>query len=311
MKKTTPPEPQNSSGEESLLEEVCDLDELLRAEYEHDTEVQAKALKKWDETLSYPTLNDQPAPRFVTAGQALSKQLFPESKHTLFPGSILESLQAQSQVVLSEQEQQQQEAALRKVRLDASLRRVFPFLEELVRHLNTLKPEIPRAYSLTKELEIKNLVWQEGRVDYQSSTLHTSTAELESVTLTYRLASQGDPLCVELESSFVESFHRKLFDLGLLVEVKNILDERRVLQRAKFTIQPEIRTQVRWRGNPEDGRLRCETNNLERFGRLTWLFSPDAPMDTRFLNEFGRLILGQEHDFPYILNRESKRDSNG
>ncbi|MCL2022560.1 MAG: hypothetical protein FWG81_11005 [Betaproteobacteria bacterium] len=290
------------SDDESLLEEVCDLDLIFREEYSHDVQVQARSLKKWNDQLVYPSLSDQVVPRFVTAGQARSRQLSPESRHSFFSSSILDDLHAQSDAILSEQERQQQEILRMKAQFDASFRRLFAFLDELTRQLNILKPAIPRVYQLTGEHEFKNLVWQEGRVDYRSDNL-AATAELESVTLTYRLASEDPPLYLERESDFVDSLYRRLFDHGLQVDIEKRYDERRALKKARFTVQPEIKTQVRWLGNPEDGRLRCETNNLERFGRLTWLLPADAPMDMRFLDEFGRLILGQEHDFPYILNR--------
>lgn len=302
-KKSSAPPKQKASGDEALLEEVCDLDLIFKEEYSHDLKVQADALRKWDDTLKYPTLSEEVVPRFVTPGQARSRMLAPESKQSLFSGSILDDLEAQSRSILNEQERGQEETLRMKAQLDASLRRLFAFLEQLTRQLNILKPAIPRAYPLTRDLEFKNLVWQEGRVDYRSASLNTATAELESVLFSYRLASKEPPLCLELASDFVESFHQRVFDYGLPVTLDKFLDEQRRLQRARFTIQPEIRTQVRWRGNLEDGRLRCETHNLERFGRLTWLLPADAPMNMRFLDEFGRLVLGQEHDFPYILKR--------
>jgi len=290
-----------------LLEEVCDLDTLLKEEFAHDTKVQANANKKWDDTLAYPSLNEQAGPRFVTAGQARSGQLAPESAtaHSLFSGTILDSLYAQTEKTLSEQEQKKQEGLRVQAQLDASLRRIFAFLNELVQQLNILKPAIPRVYPLADQQEFKNLVWQSGHVDYRSTSLHTATAELESVTLTYRLASDDPPLCLERRSESAEILQKKLFDLNLSAEVKKTFyDNRSILEKALFMIRPEIKTQVRWLGNPEDGRLRCETNNLERFGRLTWLLPVEAPMDIRFLNEFGHLLMGQKHDFPNILNRK-------
>ncbi|MDR1848708.1 MAG: hypothetical protein LBQ75_01565, partial [Zoogloeaceae bacterium] len=206
---------------------------------------------------------------------------------------------------LSEREQKKQVALQMQARLDASFRRIFAFLNELVQQLNILKPVIPRVFPLAEGQAFRNLTWQNGNVDYRSTTIHTATAEMESVTLTYRLASETtQPLCLERGSESAESFQKKLFDLGLTVDVKKVFHENRgVLEKLQFIIHQEIKTHVRWVGNPEDGRLRCESNNLERLGRLTWLLPPEAPMDMRFLNEFGRLLMGQKHDFPHVLNR--------
>ncbi|MCL2076578.1 MAG: hypothetical protein FWH15_09140 [Betaproteobacteria bacterium] len=300
---------QKPSDDQPLLEEVFDLDLLLKAEHEHDVKAQAKAVKKWDDSIAYPDLSDQVRPRFVTTGQALSRQLSPESRDSLFPGSILDELHAESRNTLNEHELRQRENLRMRARLDASFRRIFAFLDELTRQLNILQPAIPRVYQLY-EHEFKDLVWQKGRVDYQSTSLYDATAGLESVTLTYRLASKGSPFCLERESCFVDSMYQRLFDHGLSLEVEKIHNARGVMQRARFRIQPEIRTQVRWRGNPEDGRMRCETHNLERFGRLTWLLPAEAPMNMSFLDEFGRLVLGREHDFPFILNR-TQHGANG
>ncbi|MDR0233528.1 MAG: hypothetical protein LBI31_01775 [Zoogloeaceae bacterium] len=294
---------QDSPDEKPLLEEICDLDTLFREEHKHDAEVQAKALRKWDDTLAYPDLNDQFVPRIATKGQTRSGQLSPESRPARFSSSVLDSLQAQSRTLLSEQERQRQEAARMSADLDASLRRIFPFLDELTRQLNILKPPISRAYPLVHGHEFKNLVWQTGRVDYRSASLHTSTAEMESVTLTYRLASEEPPLCLERERGSADSFHQRLFDCGLLFTSDKIFSEGKALLGTRFMIKPEIKVHVVWRCNPEDGRLRCEAHNLERLGRQTWLLPVDAPMDARLLDEFGRLVLGQKHDFPYILNR--------
>jgi hypothetical protein len=226
--------------------------------------------------------------------------LFAESGvATLFPGGLLGELRRASSVLLSEQEQRQQEILRRKAQFDASLRRIFAFLRELVEQLNILKPDIPRAYPLAESQEFTGLSWQEGHVDYRSSAMHAETTALESVSFTYRLASSLPPLVVARDGGVSERFRKRLFDEGLVCETKEFRDAGCYLEKVEFLVYPDIKVQTIWRGNLKDGGLYCESRNLERLGRNTWRFAADAPMRSGFLDAFGNLVMGMENGFPF------------
>jgi len=215
-------------------------------------------------------------------------------------GGLLEQLRNQAEICLNHQNAEQQHQSLLESRLDHALRQVFAYLHELVQQLNVIKPPIARNYLVAGSQELQGLVWQQGFADYRSRP-QSAGAAMESVSFSYRLAGQKG-LVMERDGTVAEKFGQALFDLNLDVKVEEFRNERRYLERARFTVLPEIKVNVRWEADLNSGTLRVLARNLERLGSMRYSIAPEA-VNRALLDEFGRMVLGQPHQFPRLLSR--------
>ena len=184
--------------------------------------------------------------------------------------------------------------------IDEALKYIFFYLHDLVQQLNTLKPEIPRAYPLADNLQLADLVWQEGFADYRTQS-QSAGAMMELVTFSYQLAA-NKPLVVERDGPVVERFRSMLFDCGLKYSCKEFKNERHYLERAEFQISSQLSVSVRWRADFERGVLVFETRNFERLGVSLFNVKPGA-VDFALLEELGKLVLGQNSSFRELAKR--------
>ena len=215
------------------------------------------------------------------------------------PG-LLDQLRQQAEACQSHRNAEHHHLSLLESRMDQALRQVFAYLHELVQQLNVIRPAIPRGYLVAGSQELQGLVWQQGFADYRSRP-QSAGATMESVSFTYRLAGQKG-LVMERDGTVAEQFRQALFDLNLNVKVEEFRNERRYLERARFTVQPEVKVNVRWEADLASGSLVVLARNLERLGSARYSMPPEA-VNQALLDEFGRMVLGQAHQFPRLLSR--------
>jgi len=81
---------------------------------------------------------------------------------------LAELAQAAADRSVDDAEERQRQQALTE-RLHQDLKTVFEYLNQLVRHANTLKPALPRVYRLDARNSFGQLAWNGGFVDYRST----------------------------------------------------------------------------------------------------------------------------------------------
>lgn len=185
--------------------------------------------------------------------------------------------------------------------IDQSLKRLFFFLHELVQHLNILKPEVPRPYTLIDQKVMGLTTWHEGFADYRTQA-QSAGALVESVSCSYRLTGP-DSLSIERDGPSVERFRGLLFDYGLQFTCKEFKNERLYIERAEFLIRTEISVSARWRADFANGTIVLEARNLERLGSISYTLHPQF-VDQSLFDEFGRLVLGQPNRFRELAKRQ-------
>ena len=219
---------------------------------------------------------------------------------TIGGGSLLDSLRQQAE----DRQREEQQAKARQTEnsglIHKSLKQAFNYLHDLTKQLNIIKPGIAREYPILDNLSLANLIWQEGFADYRSQS-QSANALLESVSFTYQL--KGDkPLAVTRDATSIERLRSALFDYGLGFSCDEFKNERRIVEKADFTIRSELKANVRWIADYEKGEISMETRNLDRLGSVRFTLAADR-LNQELLDAFGRLILGQPNNFRDLLRR--------
>jgi hypothetical protein len=287
--------------EASLLADIDNFDpEAAAQKVNADTRKITASRLSSDTDLTYPDINPN-ASRATQKEGASAANLAPGAA-TQTPGasSLLDQLRHQTESLQTQLNAERQQLSRVEAEMDAALRQVFSYLHELAQQLNVLKPPISRAYPVSDSLELSDLVWHHGFSDYRTRP-ESAGALIEFVSLNYRLCGEKS-LEIERDGTVAESFRKLLFDRNLTVETEEFRNERRYLERARFTIAPEIRVNIRWEADPATGKLLILTRNLERLGSARYQL-PTESLNQVLLDEFGRLILNQPQQFSRLVNR--------
>lgn len=227
--------------------------------------------------------------------QAKSKEMAPDAG-----ASLLDQLRQKAELRQREIHSAMAEHSSINEAIDQSLKRIFFYLHELVQQLNIIKPDVPRDYTLFEQLQLAQLVWQEGFADYRTQS-QSAGALVELVTFTYRL-NAGNTVRVERDGHLVERFRCMLFDFGLPFSCKEFKNQRNYVERAEFEIRCEVSVSARWRADFSQGLIVLETRNLERLGSAVYNIRPQI-VDKPLLEDFGHLILGQPNRFRELAKR--------
>jgi hypothetical protein len=287
---------QNAPTEAVVLEDVCDLDAAALSVLENDLQQQNGALP-WDSDLRFPDLLVEGASARFVKTLAPSR---PSPGATPIPsGGLLGQLREQAQDVLDQQDMRAHQDAQLAIQADHALRHVFAWLHGMTQQLNILKPEMFCAYPLAGDKCLDALIWQQGYVDYQT-TSSSEQALVHSVTMRYRMMGEKPPVVLEYRDQAAEDFRQRLFDYNLNVQVREARDERYALQIMRFIIAQEVRVNIHWEPDYQEGILVIRVHNLERLGRTTYRLPIDAPLEA-LLDEFGRMILGAPNHFLHLV----------
>lgn len=213
------------------------------------------------------------------------------------PGvSLLQQLRQQAQAKQNDDAAKQRELTAISKQLDECLRRIFSYCHELVQQLNVLKPPVERHYSMLGSLEFSGLQWQEGFADYRTHPHSSGSGAIyEQVTLNCNLQAP-EKLTIERDAISADSFRKALFDNGIVFTCDEVKNARRMLLKASFSITAEVKVNLRWRGDLEQGAIVLESRNLERFGSRDYVFAPEA-INMAMLDQFALLLLGQPNQF--------------
>ncbi len=289
--------------EADLLKDIEDFDLEAAARRLAEEERQGRRRPAHDTELAFPDIvADGLTARPATADKSTLEKTAeaPPAPPAANGTSLLEQLRRATEARQQEDEQQRRVTSVRESGIDRALRQVFSFLHEFCQQLNVLQPPVPRSYPVAGYQELQGLAWQRGFVDYRSRPESAGQC-LESVNFNYRLVGQ-EPLVLERDGSVAETFRQMLFDFNLAVRVEEFRNERRHLERARFIVAPEVKVNVRWAADWSRGELLVEARNLERLGSTRYRLPADA-VNAALLDEFGRLVLGQTHQFPRMLSR--------
>ena len=277
--------------------ETFDLDAAVRLAQREELVNSATGVN--ESALAFPEITPVTVPRKTSVRAIVEKSDEPELM--LNGSSLLSQLRQQAELRRQELHSGLAERSSLNEQIDQALKHVFFFLHDFAQQLNILKPVIPRHFPLLEQYAINHLTWQEGFADYRTQS-HSAGALVELVTLTCRLSGHGVPV-IEKEGPAIERFRHILFDYGLPFTCKEFKNERGYVERAEFEIRGEVSVGARWRADFDQGVLVLETRNLERLGSAVFTIRPQF-VDDALLDDFGRLILGQDNRFRELAKRQ-------
>lgn len=283
----------------ALLADIDSFD--LEAARKRVQEIDARypGLPRSRETYHEVPGNDFPPVRL--GGPAAAAPKDDEPLPTVPRGGLLDKLRGEVATRQRVAEDASERADAAKTSLDRRLRAAFEYFHDLTTQLNYLKPEVARSYIfLDADDAFRKLTWLEGFADFRTQA-ESEGGRIERVTLGYTLKGGGVRI-IERAGHAVERLRQMLFDLGLRFECVERRNRQRELELGTFTVSDEISVQVVWRADFENRQVIVESRNLERFGFASCRLPADA-VGPELLDEFGRLVLGQENRFRSFLVR--------
>jgi len=248
--------------------------------------------------LSFPDLTQPPPPRYSGAAArsapAPSKdsgQFHPE----ISAGGLLDRLKQQAQTVRSTSEQRDAHTRRSVAELSDILGASFRYLNDLVKQVNIIRPEIPLEYRLTGTLAFSGMSWVEGAIDYRFLPTATDDRLIETVSMRYRIAAVR-PLQVEREVLGIDPLSKLLHDANLAFRLEERKNSRNQVESGLFQIPCEIKAGFFLKADYAAGDFFLRTRNVDRFGSMEFrLQANDLTQDT--LDDLAQLILGQESRF--------------
>lgn len=283
----------------ALLADINSFD--LEAARKRVQEIDSRylGLKRSTETYHEVPGNDFPTVRL--GGRAAVVQKDEEPVPTRRTGGLLDQLRGEVATRQKAADDASERADAARTSLDRRLRAAFEYFHDLTTQLNYLKPKVARNYIFMDAGDpFRNLAWLEGFADFRTQA-ESDGGRIERVTLGYTLKG-GGVRTIERAGHGVERLRQMLFDLGLRFECVERRNRLRELELGTFTVTDEICVQVVWRADFENRQVVVESRNLERFGFASCRLPADA-VGPELLDEFGRLVLGQENRFRSYLVR--------
>ncbi|MCU0805619.1 MAG: protein kinase [Burkholderiales bacterium] len=178
--------------------------------------------------------------------------------------------------------------------LDRRMRELFAWLNEFVRHLNTIKPPVARVYPLLNLGVFRGLGWQRGLADYRTRMV-AGEHLVSRVNFSCTLAGSGE-LEAEREGPAIEKLHWQLFDLNVPFTTEEFRNSRGIVDRVRYRMPFEVRMAAVFECDEAARSVRLYTKNVQRFGAVDYHLAPDMLVPAMF-EEFGKLVLGKPDRF--------------
>lgn len=175
-----------------------------------------------------------------------------------------------------------------KQRVSEALQRAFEYLKELTEQLNILKPAFAgKGYQIIGVPEFAGLAWEDSRVDSRNWSANV----YEQVGLYFRISGKKQ-LRVVRDYPASDKLKQQLTDNKIEFQMSEKRDERGSLQSTTFGFPCEVKASLVLEGKFETGKLLLKMRNVERFGMLEYLISPEA-VTQEALEELAGFILGE------------------
>jgi hypothetical protein len=190
----------------------------------------------------------------------------------------------------------------REQRVSDALQRTYWYLKDMIQQLDVLKPDYPsKGYALPGVPAFGDFAWDVGQVNLRTHETSPTTKIFTRVWMDFRL-SRGKPMVkVVRESPANEKMKRMLKDYGINFSSSDTRNESGAILKTSFLFPCEVIGKLELEGNFETGKLLLKTRNVERFGMMEYVITPQA-VTQESLEELTGFILGETHKLgPLIL----------
>ncbi|MBE0623384.1 MAG: response regulator [Burkholderiales bacterium] len=188
-------------------------------------------------------------------------------------------------------------------RVSGAVEKAYRYLKEFTEHLYLVKPAYAKEYSIVGVPKFEGLIWESSRIDFRTREISPASKVYEQFALHYRL-SAGKLLRASRESPAEEKLIRLLRETKIDFTAQEERNERGSVVRTTFTIPCEVKASLQLLGNFDTGKLTLKMRNVEHFGTLERVFSPEA-ITEKSLDELAGYIIGESSSHGLMLLKGS------
>jgi hypothetical protein len=200
--------------------------------------------------------------------------------------------QAESRKVQEQANEAQKAQNLQEV--NTALRGVFQYFIEFANSLNILKPEIARTFYIDSTTKFDRFGQGQYRVRDRRKTVDHKDY-FEEVTVRFSWTG-SQPLVVEKDTpALIQRLRESLAGYNLRYECREVKNERGVVERAIFTIEPEVIADAAFAGNWDTGKVRLTLKNVETLGAVDFQYET-AEVDGGLFEELAKLLLAKPNN---------------
>ena len=184
------------------------------------------------------------------------------------------------------------------MQLQAKLRVIYAYLDDLVKQLNVVKPTVLRSYYIEGVGNLGNLNQQDYFLNKRQKSIDNKDF-IDEISLRFRCGPSG-VLTTEKESpSTIQGLKEYLWTYNIKFESQEIKNERGYVERVIFKIPGEVMVNITIWGDFEKSQIKIHTKNMERLTERDFTYDIDEINDA-LLEEFSKFIIGKPNNFPQL-----------
>ena len=195
------------------------------------------------------------------------------------------------------------------MQLQAQLRKMYAYLDELVKQLNVVKPSVLRSYYIEGVGNFDNLNQQ----DYVINKRHKSIDNkdfIDQISLRFRCAS-GNVFTAEKDSPrTIQALKEYLWNYNIKFETQEFKNQRGLVERAIFKVPCEMVVSLTIKGEFEKSKITIHLKNMERPSEQNFIYEIDEINET-FLEEFSKFLIGKPNNFRRLGKHQSSAAGHG
>ena len=211
--------------------------------------------------------------------------------------SLFEKMKAQAQQALELNNKTVKLSADAFAQRNAKLKEIFDYWHEFSELIKVIQPDFPHPISLSGIGEMTGLKVVDTFADYRHTLLNNQdfSNEIDNVSLYFFYKS---PQCYAFtrELGYAARVKDVLWRYGILHTAEDVKNDQARIVEVAFNIPWEVRGSVVVTALPNSKILHFVLKNIEKLGEIE-LDMPFEQVDSVFLDELSKLLLGQENRF--------------
>ncbi|WP_035059584.1 hypothetical protein [Andreprevotia chitinilytica] len=214
---------------------------------------------------------------------------------------LLDELKQQAESTAANHAQEKANYQRNVVAVDAALRQVFAYLDELVQQLRVIKPTNAHRYHIWGVGEWTMLAFERAAVDMRKKSIDSAdwANTLEFAVMWKARAPFSASYGSQSEANYLKD---KLWNLGLKLEEKIVKNAEAKFQRAIIHIEPHLPTRLRFEADFNTGQIQLTVRNLDGLQEDVVVLEPEQ-CNTTLCEELAKSLLGRPSKVAELLKR--------
>jgi hypothetical protein len=203
---------------------------------------------------------------------------------------LLDELKQQAETQKQRQQTTQESRDRLRESVHIALRDAARYFIELADSLNVLRPEVFRHFYVS-ETRLDRL----SQSDYNARDRRKAVSSQDYFQEAgLRLRCLGEqPVVIDRDSpDAIKNLREYLWAYNFRFDCKETLNDRGLVERARFTVLPEVPSAIVLTGDWETGEIRLTLKNIEMAGEVNYLYDA-AEVSRELLDEITKLLLAK------------------